>query len=486
MNERTFTWQDQIAFADFSGDHNPWHIDPVAARRFIFGAPVVHGIHSLLWALDMWLRRHLSPVCLRSIKVSFLKPVMLNEPVQYVLVSDRDRHAEMTVRAGGSVSTRIDVEWTAADHPRSTGFTAQFPVRHSPCVLSEREIETGSGKLDLFFHTDTATRLFPYLTRYLPPSQVAVILNTSRLVGVECPGLHSIYSELALSADDSNDCDGMRYEVTKFDTRFALVVMKVTAPGLNGSIKAFVRPAPQRQAAYHSLKGLVPSDEFAGQRALIVGGSRGLGEVTAKLLCAGGAQVKITYFQGKEDAQRIVDEIASAGGRADCFHLDVLGLDRDPPDLSIGGWSPTHLYYFATPFIFLGTKGKFSTELFNKFCGYYVTGLMRTIDRFAGGGSLNIFFPSSTAVDEVPLDMGEYVAGKMAGEMLCEFLQKTLPKATIISPRIPRVATDQTVSFMPIKNLDPVPVIIQELRFFHNRSVLAQQSWTRNDEPATR
>lgn len=42
------------------------------------------------------------------------------------------------------------------------------------------------------------------------------------------------------------------------------------------------------------------------------------------------------------------------------------------------------------------------------------------------------------------------------------------------------------MSFMPIKNLDPVPVIIQELRFFHDRSVLAHQSWKRHDEPATR
>ena len=103
MDERTFTWQDQIAFAEFSGDHNPLHMDPVVARRSIFGAPAVHGIHSLLWALDMWLKRHRSPVSLRSIKVSLPKPVMLNEPVQFVLVSDRDRHAEMTVRNGGSV-----------------------------------------------------------------------------------------------------------------------------------------------------------------------------------------------------------------------------------------------------------------------------------------------------------------------------------------------------------------------------------------------
>jgi hypothetical protein len=359
------------------------------------------------------------------------------------------------------------VEWSAAVHPRSSGLRAEFPVRHSPRVLSEGEIGTASGKLDLSLHAETATKLFPHLTKYLCPLQMAVILHTSRLVGVECPGLHSVYSELALSVDDANGCEGLRYEVTKFDVRFALVLMKVTAPGLHGYIKAFVRPPPQRQAAYLSLKGLVTNHEFAGQRALVVGGSRGLGEVTAKLLCTGGAQVKITYFQGEADACRIVDEIASAGGRADCLHLDVLNLDHGLPDALFGDWSPTHLYYFATPFISSGTKGKFSTELFNKFCTYYVTGLMKMTDRLASGGSLNIFFPSTVYIDEVPLDMGEYAAAKMAGEMLCVFLQKTLPRATIARPRLPRMATDQTASFMPVKNLDPVPVMIQALRSLH-------------------
>ena len=38
---------------------------------------------------------------------------------------------------------------------------------------------------------------------------------------------------------------------------------------------------------------------FAGQTALIVGGSRGLGEVTAKLIAAGGGTPIITYQAGK-------------------------------------------------------------------------------------------------------------------------------------------------------------------------------------------
>jgi hypothetical protein len=108
----------------------------------------------------------------------------------------------------------------------------------------------------------------------------------------------------------------------------------------------------------------------------------------------------------------------------------------------------------------------------------HVTGLMRTINQLASGGLQNIFYPSTTFVDEVPLDMGEYVAAKMAGEMLCEFLQKTLPRTTIARPRLPKMATDQMGRPKPVNCLDPVPVMIQALSSFHDRSCRGHRALT--------
>ncbi len=48
----------------------------------------------------------------------------------------------------------------------------------------------------------------------------------------------------------------------------------------------------------------VSANEFTGAAALVVGGSRGLGELTAKLLAAGGGRVTITYAYGEGDALR--------------------------------------------------------------------------------------------------------------------------------------------------------------------------------------
>jgi hypothetical protein len=83
----------------------------------------------------------------------------------------------------------------------------------------------------------------------------------------------------------------------------------------------------------------------------------------------------------------------------------------------------------------------------------------------SAAGLQKIFYPSSTAIEELPLDMGEYAAAKMAGEVLCDFLQKTTPGIAIHKPRLPRVATDQTVSLLPVSNQDPVSVLLAHLRY---------------------
>ena len=51
---KVFSFSDQMNFANFSGDFNPIHVDPIFSRRTV-GQCVVHGIHSLMWALDSFI-----------------------------------------------------------------------------------------------------------------------------------------------------------------------------------------------------------------------------------------------------------------------------------------------------------------------------------------------------------------------------------------------------------------------------------------------
>jgi 3-oxoacyl-[acyl-carrier protein] reductase len=59
------------------------------------------------------------------------------------------------------------------------------------------------------------------------------------------------------------------------------------------------------------------------QVAVITGGSRGLGQATARLLAQRGAAVCVNYAVHADAAEALVAEIATAGGRAIAVSADV-------------------------------------------------------------------------------------------------------------------------------------------------------------------
>lgn len=67
--------------------------------------------------------------------------------------------------------------------------------------------------------------------------------------------------------------------------------------------------------------GMMPG--LAGKRALVTGGSRGVGRATAMLLARAGAPVVIGYRSRRAEAEGVVEEIRGSGGRALAVGSDV-------------------------------------------------------------------------------------------------------------------------------------------------------------------
>jgi len=414
-----------------------------------------------MWALDQWLEDRPEFVQLQHLQVVFLKPVGLNQEVQFSLVSEQKNRIRIDLLKGNEITVRMVFEWSAYEQCPINEVSSDLPKQQPPDFLNQETIQSCNGFLDLHLQPEIARRLFPNLTRRFCPLQAAILLGMTRLVGVKCPGLHSIFSELKLATSDTGDLKKIKYSVSEFEDRYGLVSMSVVAPGLCGTIKAIIRPQPQVQTKFTALKKMINPEAFARQRALVVGGSRGLGEVTAKLLAAGGAEVQLTYRMGKTDAQKVVDEILADGGRASLYELDIL----QPHNSWVGLTAPTHLYYFASPFI-SGSEKNFSFTVFNNFCNYYVSGFASIVESLQKLGLQNVFYPSTVFIDEMPSGFVEYVTAKGAGEKLCKALGKKYPEINFYCPRLPKMATDQTVSLHPVKNPDSTPIILAALHNF--------------------
>jgi NADP-dependent 3-hydroxy acid dehydrogenase YdfG len=464
---RSFSATDQMRFAAASGDHNPMHTDVLQARRTQAGAPVVHGINLLLWALNSLAEAqpHLPP--LRSLRASFNKFIYLDQYVDIALAQRGPTGARLDLSVDGGSRSKITLAFGDAveDCPAWADSSLEVvPPSPVPLNLSFEEIPGRSGRILFQMSPEDAMAHFPAATNWLGAQRTAALAASTYLVGMVCPGLHSIYSELSVrSCTESIPQGSLAFRVTEADPRFRSVDMEIAGGGIAGAVHSSARTPPVEQAPMTALAGLVGPAEFAGSIALIVGGSRGLGELTAKLIATGGGRVIVTWKTGKDDAQRVVNEIRSAGGVC-----EAIGYDAGKPatdQLDMLEEAPTHAYYFATPGIFRPQLVLFAAERFKEFLDIYVNGFWQLSQALrARQPKVSIFYPSSVSVTERPQGMTEYTMAKAAGEVLCADMNTSLAPLHVTVSRLPRLPTDQTASVVPAETALPLDIMLPIIR----------------------
>ena len=460
--------RDSAAFALLSGDYNPLHLDRIAARRTQFGDTVVHGIHLLLATLDRtaasW---SANGAQLGALSFVFNSPVRTGIPCRIQMTPDA---SGQRIRFVGEAEQRVAFTATAELQP---------PTNDTGADPEDAEIPAAAPKVLLFPATDTQgtlplrlartvlSTLFPALAQMRQRRWIADLLASTRIVGMECPGLHSVYSTGRLRRLQSQGAASMSYRIERSDERFQLIRIALTGGELGGQIEALFRPPPVPQLSAEDIGTRVARDSFRGQRALVIGGSRGLGELTAKIIAAGGGEVTITYSRGHDDAARICDELRGLGRSCGMERFEVGSPDELPAWLS----QPfSHVYFFASPPIPKNSSGRWDPSLFEPLSKVYVHSFAAIAQKVIAAGKppardVRFLYPSSVFLAEYEKGFAEYCVAKAAGEALCTQLQRQ-HKILFACPRLPRMRTDQTSGVRDAGMPDSFEVMQAALREF--------------------
>ena len=471
---KTFSGEDQKLFARISGDRNPMHMDPVAARRLITGRQVVHGIHVLLQALEFWRPDMTAPLV--SIACTFNNPLSVGDPAVYRQSFSTGNTWTIEVMTGGLLCAQITLAQkraTAEGLPSIADDTAATPAQSQLHILQHTEQPLDQTPefhhAKLYALTPVASDVskhFPHSNHFLGYEGLTSMLALSYFVGMVCPGLNSVFSSLSVDAIGSSSRDNqLLFSIAKYDPRFRLFNIHFRGV-IEGSIKAFFRPPPQSQTSLQSLAQHVDAEEFKGSRALVIGGSRGLGEATAKILAAGGANVIISYATGFDDAMATCDEINTAA-RSHCrvLRLDVTVDAFESVDLD---WDTLDtIYFFATPRIFRKKAEVFDVELFQEFCNFYAAkfyAMCVFLENTLTKGKVKVYFPSTVFIDERPKGMAEYAMAKASAEILVQEINRSFRKLAVTSTRLPRLSTDQTTSIASVSSASNTETLLPLVR----------------------
>jgi len=459
---RTFSMNDQLRFASFSADSNPIHIDSVSARRSMIGKCIVHGIHGLMYALEL-LKKH-SDVKVRSFEANFLKPIPLDTLIG--LFWNAKKNILLIANENivfSSISIEID-EIIQKDNllDLETGNPLSSPRNLTLKQCQEFDEQKLIYRGDII----AGQNLFPYFFECYGESIAAELATTSEIVGMEIPGLHSLF--LNIKGVFHKKKMDPSYKLLNC-SRFGVMQLLMIGHYLKCEIEAFYSRNSADALKMQQVAKSTQSNEFSKVNALIIGGSRGLGELTAKIISCGGGTSTITYSSGSIDAKGVQEEIIEWGGFCDIAQLNIEDNFRIPNQ------EYNQIYYFPTPKIIVEDPSNLEDNLLERYKLYYVDGFCNLLKIVSGKNSkASIFYPSTTFAKNPPKGFLTYAKTKLMGESLCrEFVEKEGMR--IFYSRLPRLPTDQTLGLVPEKFEDPLKVmhpIISRMQELYNQEMI--------------
>ena len=459
----TISNDDVQLFAKWCHDVNPLHVDLQTARQTFFGKPIVHGILTIIESLlNVSVK---DDVILYSLEAEFRRPVFPEE--RYVLQGDGGRgKLKLTLSDEQGVCLSLLAKYGGPKENITTKATWLDTIS-SAARESETQYRQEAADLDAVdfrkpisisgYYTTDAVPEHYLQNKMLTPTIVRILGLSSYLVGMELPGLRSLFTRIRLTflhAENNTETIAYHVATNRFNEPFRALQTALEVADdqrvliASGELRSYVRFCPLKtdfdRLAY-AAGGF--RDRLEGKVALVCGGSRGLGaELVATLALAGCHVIAShrTQSQARDDFSTTLDEkglnvtfmTGDAGDAAWCEQvlkkitdsygrLDILVLNAcsSPSPIGITSSAATGFTQYVSNNLRLVQQP--------------LTSFLPLLEKSAG--SLTAI--SSSFVEEMPKGFAHYVALKQAVEAMIHSVAKEFTNVSYLIPRPPRLRT---------------------------------------------
>lgn len=442
MTPIRFSAADLDLFAAASHDRSPLHTSALYARRSPFGSPLAYGAHEALAVMG---RLAPPPVGQRvsAMTLEFSRAVYLDTDYQVLPRPDGAFLMDGSTKLASVKLQFVDGSpWSPALAPLADALPVVAPL------LNEADLVPGLERRGVYCpDPDAAAALFRDAgldVEAWGSFALSVILWASYLVGMQIPGERSLSYRYTIKFDDppAGLGGGTMTWQARFKARNALNLVKNDVELFvggqrvaSGQIEALLRPP-----AVVSRFVFPQSEELAGNTALVIGASRGLGAALTRALVARGAHVIAGFSQCLPDAEKLREE--SHGkielARGDASELGWCAqLKERYPKLDF-------LVLNACPSL-LGLKPE--AESVGRMNAYVSRGFAMVsapLSVFAGTVENRTVLISAGYVETLPKEYPHVVAAKAAAEGLLQAVARQHRKAGYLIVRPPKMLTDMT------------------------------------------
>lgn len=430
------SFEDIKIFSELSNDYNPIHIDYDYSYKTIFDKPIVPGILLLLKCFNH--AKYVDYCQFEYLKVKFYKYINVNEifiikhnnTVENKIIEIYNEDKTLTTKIEYNFLNNIKLNNTIIDYDNNL----RKPINLKYTNLFEKY------DLELNINNNILKEYFNNIYESFDLNQIYQIINLSAFVGMISPGLNSIFYSFEYYYQYNNNDN----KIIKFmlnENNYDIKTYKYIYEGYNsnGMLISIYRPESINQIKIKDIQ--INNTQYLDDNILIIGGSRGLGEVIAKIFYCGGANVTITYYKCEKDALNIKNE---SNGKINILKFDIENDIGKINELSESKY--TRVFYMATPKLY--QNNTFNIDIFNLYYKYYCINFNDLINYLNKDNLKYIFYPSSEYLNNPDKKYEEYITAKILGEKIVDALNIKYPHIDSVSIRLPRLETDLTNTFI--------------------------------------